>query len=265
LGHLASEPRPWLAVLGTEVDHSLSPRIHNAALRKAGRLERFAALNVPQSASALRLLGHVAPRLGLVGASVTAPLKVEAARVAQTDDLAKAVGAANCLRWAGDRLEATNTDATALLRLLGHAKGAKTALVLGAGGAARAAVWALARLGIETTVASRTRSKAEGLLTASATWVPWGDAFPAADIVVQATPLDAESPVTPAALARRPLVVELNYAQGATALQKAAEAAHCNVVDGRAFLVEQAIDAFRYWFGQEPDVHAMRAAVQGAG
>jgi 3-dehydroquinate dehydratase type I len=137
----AAKPGPWLAVLGVPVGHSLSPRLHNAALKAAGRRERYGALEVPASASALRLILHVAPRLGMVGASVTAPHKVDAARASQGDASVHRTGSANTLRWRGETAESTNTDLSALKRLLApHVRRDDEALVLGAGGAARAAI-----------------------------------------------------------------------------------------------------------------------------
>lgn len=271
LDHCAARPGPWLAVLGMPVAHSLSPRLHNAGLRAAGRPERFAAVEVPASASALRLLCHVAPRIGLAAASVTAPHKQDAARIAQGDAAVQRTGAANALRWQGDQVHATNTDLTALVRLLRpHVRAGDEALVLGAGGAARAAIAALQDLGARPRFASRDAARAKPVADQSgAAWVPWDQrAAGRAAIVVQATPLGATAgdpaPLDPAAVGAR-VTVELAYAAGATAFQRAAAAAGATVIDGRAHLLAQAEDAWRFWFGQAPDpaaASAMRQALE---
>jgi shikimate dehydrogenase/3-dehydroquinate dehydratase type I len=250
----------WLAVLGTPVLHSRSPAIHNPWLRAAGRTERFGALEVPASASALRLTFHAAPRIGLVGASVTAPHKVDAARIAECDATAKAIGAANCVRIEADgRVLATNTDASAVERLAKpHVGAGSTALVLGSGGFARAATHALKQLGAHVVVAARDEAKAATFHALGATMIPWADRASArADAIVQATPIGQAggdpSPLT-VAFAGKPWVLEANYAAGPTALQLDATRAGCVVTDGATLLREQARDAYRFWTGADPPV-----------
>jgi shikimate dehydrogenase len=265
LDQCAERPGPWLAVLGTPVGHSLSPRLHNAALRAAGRRERFGALEVPASASALRLLAHVAPRIGLAAASVTAPHKTDAARLSLGDASVQRTGAANALRWDGEQVHSTNTDLTGLRRLLQPDVGpGSTAVVLGSGGAARAAIAALQDLGATVSFASRDPARADAVAKASgATWVPWDHrASLEADAWVQATPLGSQAgdpgPATPTG-AR--VAVELVYAAGPTPFQRDAAKAGARVIDGRTALVAQAEDAYRFWFGQAPDGAAMRQAI----
>lgn len=259
----ARGPAKWLAVLGTPVMHSRSPRLHNAFLRGAGRPERFGALEVPASASALRLTFHAAHRIGLVGASVTNPHKLDAARIAQGDAIVQAVGAANCVRFEPDgSAVATNTDATAIRRLAApHCKAGAHALVLGAGGAARAAVHALAALGAQVTVAARDPVKAAPLAALGAHVVPWTDATQARpEILVQATTIGSAasdpSPVPASVLDGKPWVLEMVYAAGPTALQRDAAAAGCAVTSGLQLLEEQGRDAFTFWFGQPPPAGA---------
>lgn len=276
----AAQPGPWLAVLGSPVAHSLSPRIHNAALRVAGRRERFGALEVPASASALRLALHVAPRIGLTGASVTAPHKLDAARASQGDASVQRTGAANCLRWDGEVAHSTNTDHSALRRLLApHVGKGDAALVLGAGGAARAAIVALQDLGAATTFTSRDPARAQAVAQATgAHGLPWdernrpaaaGAAGGAANhprIVIQATPVGSHTgDPTPLDLegGRAAVAVELVYAAGPTAFQRAAAAAGATVIDGRAVLLAQAEDAYTFWFrGAAPDSSAMAKALE---
>ncbi|MFA5944840.1 MAG: type I 3-dehydroquinate dehydratase [Candidatus Thermoplasmatota archaeon] len=263
----AASPGPWLAVLGAPVDHSLSPRIHNAALRAANRRERYGALEVPASASALRLFLHVAPRIGMVGASVTAPHKVDAARASQGDASVQRTGAANCLRWQGEAVHSTNTDFSALKRLLApHVAVGDPALVLGSGGSARAAIAALQDLGARVAFTSRDPARADAVAKATGTiWVPWGQREHAKPkVVVQATPLGAQSSdAAPFSAAGLKVAVELVYANGPTRFQTDAETAGATVIGGRQVLVAQAEDAYRFWFGTAPDVPAMTAALEG--
>lgn len=265
--------RGWFTVVGHPVAHSLSPRLHNAALRQAGRPERMAPLDVPESTGALRLLATVAPRLGLRGASVTAPHKAAALAVAsQAGEAARDIGAANCLRFDGEEAVAANTDATAAQRLLAEVAGPGGRLVvLGAGGAARAAVWTGQRLDLETIFTSRDPERAGRLRDdLGADWVPWDERNTLrADAWVQATPLgsrpDDPDAVARDALAGARLAIELAYATGPTPFQHAAGRAGARVVDGTRFLREQAVDAYRFWTGEAPDRDAMARALDGEG
>lgn len=257
----------WYAVLGDPVTQSLSPRIHNAALRAAGRPERYGALTVPDSIGAVRLLATVAPRIGLHGASVTQPLKAHALAVAQADDTARAVGAANCLRFGPEGTHATNTDATALQRLLAAHPGG-TVAVLGAGGAARAAIHAAQTLERQVVFTSRDEARAHAVHDAlGAHWVPWPERHDIrADAWIQATPLGArdEVPLAATSLEGASHLVELVYAGGATPLQRMAQDTGLQVDDGRTHLLEQAVDAYRFWTGDDPDRTAMEEALRAA-
>lgn len=258
----AGSRAPWLAVLGHPVEHSKSPRIHNAALRAAGRPERFVALDVPASASALRLMLHVAPRIGLAGASVTAPHKSDAARIATGDELVTRTGSANCLRFTPEAVQATNTDYTALHRLLRPYASGADALVLGAGGAARSAVAALLDLGAKVTVASRDAARARAAVDLGATWIAWSQAAShKAALAVQATPLGADAAVAPRPGPGVQCAVELVYAAGDTPFQAVAKQHGAQVITGEDVLVAQAVDAFRFWTGQAPDEGVLRRAL----
>ncbi|HUR63010.1 MAG TPA: type I 3-dehydroquinate dehydratase, partial [Candidatus Thermoplasmatota archaeon] len=258
---LGGKAHPWLAVLGLPALHSLSPRLHNAAFRAAGRPERFGALDVPASPGALRLAFHAAQRIGMAGASITHPHKAEAARVAACDEVARQVGAANCVRFTPEGAVATNTDATALRRLLAPlVKPGASVAILGAGGAARAAAWALQGMGAKVQAVARRPEQGRALEPLGAAFVPWDDRFTLRPSVwVQATTLGLQGQASPLEGhdLRGAALVELNYAAGRTALQRQAEAAGCPVIGGRAVLLEQAVDAYRFWTGAEPDRAAM--------
>ncbi len=260
-------PRPYLALLGNPVAQSLSPRMYNAALRAAGRSEPFGALEVPASPGALLLTLHAAPRIGLAGASITMPHKRDAARAVPGDAVVQAVGAANCIRFGAKGAESTNTDATALRRLLEqYVDSGAPAVVLGAGGLAGAAIWALRDLGAEVRFSSRDAARAQDLAKRSgARWTPWDERGELrAPVWVQATPIgrngDDACPVQAAQLRGAVVALEGNYISGTTAFAAAARQAGAAVIDGRALLVEQGLDAFHFWFG----THANRAVMEGA-
>ncbi len=262
---LASRNGKWLAVLGAPVDKSLSARMHNAALRAAGRRERYGALNVPDSPGTFRLVCHAAARIGLIGASVTYPHKTTAAQLAECDDVAKAVGAVNQIRFVATRLEGTNTDATGLRRLLApHVRPGTTAIVLGAGGSARAAIWALKQHGASVRVASRDAARSKAAVAMADGWIPWTElANASADVWVQATTIGLQDNQALAATPKGARVaVELNYKSGPTRFQAEAQRVGAHVIDGREVVLAQAIDAWRFWFGQEPDAVAMRKALE---
>lgn len=272
LDQAAGHPAPFLAVLGTPVGRSLSPAIHNAALRAAGRPERFGALEVPASPAALRLTFHVAARIGLFGASITHPHKGDAARIAAGDEVVRATGSANCVRFGAAGTEATNTDASALRRILrdSGARPDMDAMVLGSGGAARSALWALRALGVAARFAGRDEGRARATADLmGAERVPWERRNEVrAGIWVQATAVGlhdaSEMPIDRTALSGTRLAVELNYAGGPTAFQTTAAAVGAHTVDGRTVLVEQATDAYRYWFGTEPEQAAMQRGLAQA-
>ncbi|HEX8582582.1 MAG TPA: shikimate dehydrogenase [Acidimicrobiales bacterium] len=259
------------AVLGSPVAHSRSPAIHNAAFAATGLPWRFLAVDVPAGGAAAAL--DAARAVGVRGLSVTMPLKEEVAGL--VDDLEPAaarLGAVNCVTVEGDRLAGANTDGDGLvdaLRAAGVDPAGRRCLVLGAGGAARAVVLALATAGAaEVAVAGRTPARVEA---AAALAGPLGRVAPgadgaaaAADLVVNATPVgmggDPAVPVDPSALRPAQVVVDLVYDPLVTPLLAAAERAGATPVGGLGTLVHQAAHAFRRWTGVEPPLAVMAAA-----
>ncbi len=244
----------WLAVVGDPVDHSRSPALHNAWLRAAGRPERYGALTVPDSMGAVRLLFGVADRIGLVGAGVTAPLKVHALDASQPDDTARAVGAANTVRFREGRIESTNTDSTGLQSLLHEHDG--PVAVIGAGGAARAAIHAAQTLGLDVTFTSKDPQRASAVRDRlGATWVPWDERHNLdATAWVQCTSLGSR-PDDPSPLptnAKPTLAIEMVYAAGTTAFERQARDANARVIDGITVLENQAADQYRFWTDEDP-------------
>ncbi|HTA37009.1 MAG TPA: shikimate dehydrogenase [Solirubrobacteraceae bacterium] len=260
-----------LGVLGWPVAHSRSPAMHNAALAELGLSDwHYQALPVPPELfeQTTRALGGS----GFAGANVTIPHKHAALALADgASEAARAIGAANTLTFApGGAIAAENTDAPGLIAALDAPLAGKRALVLGAGGSARAAVWALGDAGArEVLICNRTRERAERLadeLGASAVVAPQP-----ADVLVNCTSvglqaasdeleqlgLDAER------LGDYALVVDLVYRVGATALVRAADEQGARTVDGIDVLVAQGALSLELWTGRAAPHATMEAAARG--
>jgi shikimate dehydrogenase len=261
-----------LGVLGWPVAHSRSPAMHNAALQSLGmRGWRYQRLPVPPDlfAQTARALAQS----GFVGANVTIPHKRAALALADSASaVAEAIGAANTLTLAADgTIAAENTDAPGLIEAIGEPLANKRALVLGAGGSARAAVWALREAGVdEVSIYNRTRESAErlaGELGARAVARPL-----AADLLVNCTSVGltpasdelAQLGLTEAALGEYPLVVDLVYRAGSTALLSAAQGHGARTLDGLEILVAQGALSFALWTGRQAPLEVMRQAARAA-
>jgi shikimate dehydrogenase len=241
------------------VAHSRSPAIHHAAYEALG-LDGWRYQKLPVPPELFEETVRALPAAGFSGANVTIPHK-EAA-LALADDAtpaAREIGAANTLTFADGRIHADNTDAPGLLAALGATPA--TALVLGAGGSARAAIWALRSAGADVAVHARTRARAEGL---GAEVV---DAPVPAEVLVNCTPLGLrgadETPV--ADPAPWPVVADMVYREGGTRLVRDARAAGLQVVDGLEILVRQGALSLERWTGRPAPVDAMRLAAQRSG
>jgi shikimate dehydrogenase len=262
-----------LGVLGWPVGHSRSPAIQNAALRAAGLGEswRYQLLPVPPElfAETVRALAAA----GFRGANVTIPHKQDALALASGEGAtprARAIGAANTLWFEhGAEIHADNTDAPALIGALPFSPAGRTALVLGAGGSARAAVWALRDAGAaEVRVWNRTPERAERLC-AELGGVPVRDAEPA-DILVHCTSSgldDAASmfkslPVTADVLNRYDCVVDFVYRDTVTPLVRAAREHAIPAIDGLELLIGQGALSFERFTGVAAPIEAMRAAAR---
>jgi shikimate dehydrogenase len=231
-------------------------------MMQAAGLKRYQRLPVAPGAFAdtVRALGPA----GFRGANVTIPHKEAALALATSaSDAARAIGAANTLSFGDDgSIHAENTDAPGLLAALGRTPA--SALVLGAGGSARAVVWALASAGTDVSIWNRTSQRAEGL-GARVVEQPV-----AAEILVNCTSvgLDRSSslfkdlPLEADALREYTTVVDLVYREGGTAL--IAEAGHRGIatIDGLQILVSQGALSFTLWTGLAAPLDAMRAAAR---
>jgi len=264
------------AVIGDPVRHSRSPAILNAAFAAAGLDWTFAAFEVPrgrgaEAAAAVR-------SLGLGGLSVTMPHKQEV--IASLDRLtgdAEALGAVNCIERDGETLVGHNTDGAGFLAGLAAEEfdpsGARC-VVLGAGGASRAVVLALAGAGAaEVVVVNRTPDKAlvaaalAGRAGRTAGPESLGDALASADLLVNATPVGMadgdQSPVDPSLIRPALVVSDLVYHPADTPLMESARQAGAKAHNGLGMLVGQAAVAFGIWTGgQAPVAEMARAAVE---
>jgi shikimate dehydrogenase len=258
-----------LGVLGWPVAHSRSPQIQNAALVAAGLTAwRYQLLPVPPE-----LLDEVVPALsaaGFRGANVTIPHKEAALALAsEATDRARAIGAANTLVFdPGGGIAADNTDAPALIASLPVDIAGRTAVVLGAGGSARSAVWALRAAGAaEVRVWNRTEARAERLSQElDAVAVTRVDP---ADVLVNCTAVGLDGsesldglPVSAAELTAFGCVVDLVYADSPTALVRAASERGVRAVDGLELLVRQGALSFELFTGQSASLEVMRGAAR---
>ena len=269
-------------VVADPVGHSLSPVVHNAALAAAGIDAVYLPFRVP--AEQLDEFLWEAGRWPLAGLSVTIPHKESVLRhVTAKDDLVTAIGAANTLMFSGDTVMAHNTDATAAVESLESAlreQGAeglvdvtavKTALVLGAGGAARAVAFGLRKRGIEVTVCSRTVERARRIAAeVGCKAIDWTARYKVPyDCIVNATPVGMhplvnETPFEKEHLRPYMVVFDTVYNPENTLLVKEARASGCRIVTGVDMFVRQAAIQFRLWHGVEPSETVMRDALKRA-
>ena len=247
----------WAAVVGRPIEHSLSPALFAAFARAAKSDLRYRAIPLPPEQ--LEKAVKRARSRFWVGWSVTLPHKVAIMRhLDALHESAREVGAVNVVRFTGGRSVGYNTDAMGfradLKRLKFDPKG-KRAVVLGAGGAARAVCAALRAAGVaELGVMNRTASKAAELAAAFGGRVADAAALAKADLVVNATSagLDGKtSPLPPRAkLKKGALAYDLVYRPKVTPFLKKAKAAGARTAGGLGMLVLQAAEAWTIWFGE---------------
>ena len=270
-----------LAVIGAPIAHSLSPIIQNAALHAAGLDYVYTALPVRADAlaSAVRGLRDA----GIAGFNVTIPFKTEIIPLldALSED-ARRIHAVNTVVIEDGRMVGHNTDVAGFLAGFaerGIALTGKNAVLIGAGGAARAALWGLLRSGVSS-VAIGVRSVEKGAALAAdfttdgdvravsfddAAWIA---ACSDADLVVQTTPLgmtphtEAMPPVDAAVINPSAVVYDLIYTPAETRFLREARARGCETINGETMLVAQGAEAFHLWTGKRPDVELMKRVLR---
>jgi shikimate dehydrogenase len=269
---------PRLGVLGWPVAHSRSPAIHNAALRSLGMTDwRYQRLPVPPELFAETTRSLRAS--GFVGANVTIPHKRAALELAdRPSEAARAIGAANTLMFApDDTITAVNTDAPGLIAALGGSPGKMRALILGAGGSARAAAWALREAGaLEVSVWNRTPERAR-VLARDLGVRAVSDPEPA-DLLINCTSVGLERSAGAAErdtlsqlglsvgqMGGYPYVADMVYrADGPTQLLALAAEHGARTLDGLEILLAQGAVSFELWTGREAPVEVMRSALRDA-
>ncbi len=267
---------PAACLIGWPAAHSRSPLIHHYWLRTLGIEGGYVIEAVPPDE-----FGDFVQRLsirGFVGANVTIPHKESALALSVPDDRARAVGAANTLWYDGDELRSTNTDVEGFINNLdSSAPGwdkADEALVLGAGGSARAVVFGLVERGIKRVhLVNRTMERAEvladqfGPSVHPVAWDAIAGLLPQAGLLVNTTSLGMHGqPALELDIARLPqhaVVADLVYVPLQTPLLMAAKAHGLKTADGLGMLLHQAVRGFELWFGQRPQVTSeLRALVE---
>lgn len=236
--------RALYVLIGDPVAHSRSPAIHARAFALLGLDAVYAPCRVTDVPGAIRALRA----LGVAGANVTIPHKQAVlAGLDRLDESARRIGAVSCIVNRDGVLHGHNTDREGILRALGDFSG--RAVVLGAGGSARAAVDALRP---QVTVVNRTRARAEELAREMGVEAGGAEALARADVVVNCTTVGMtgdEMPVDPASL--RGVVIDLAYSpRGETALIRAARKKGLRAIDGIEVLVQQAIASLEIWLGR---------------
>jgi len=260
--------RPLLGVAGFPVAHSRSPQMQNAALAALGL--DWSYVKVPLAPELFDEAARALGRSGFVGLNVTVPHKEAASRLADLRSSAvEAIGAANTLTYERDgSISADNTDAGGFLDALDADPRGMRAVILGAGGSARAVAWALADAGAaRVQVVNRTAERAVAL--AADLGVEAAARPGSCDMLVNCTsvglgPGDGVAGVDALGLGAidPPVVVaDLVYGDGPTPVQRWAQGGGARFVDGLEVLVHQGARSLERWTGRAPPIEVMRAAV----
>ncbi|MEM4198040.1 MAG: shikimate dehydrogenase [Candidatus Caldarchaeum sp.] len=265
-----------LGVIGHPVAHSVSPQMVNTALKRAG-VDNILYVPVEVKPRDLEAFCRSAPLMNFIGFNVTIPHKVSVIKhLSRLDSSAKQVGAVNVVKVVGDKLVGFNTDVLGVMTAIpSEADG--SVLVLGVGGAARAAAVALKRKGFEDVVFAGRRLKTVKEFRKFAEsrgircrFVKMGSAAMAEElrrcsILINATPVGMypkvnETPVETSLLHRRMTVFDMVYNPPQTRLLKAARAKGARTVDGVKMLAAQGAEALKIWLGLEADREVMERA-----
>lgn len=245
--------------------------MQGAALAELGLGEEWSYEAIEVAPDAFEARVREMPGEGFAGANVTVPHKGAALALAdELSETAREIGAANTLVFDDGEVRAENTDAEGFLRSLPGSPDDRRALVLGAGGAARAIVWALLREGAEVEVWNRTALRSQHLceeLGGATVGTPDQAAY---ELIVNTTAVGlggedpfAALPLSADAFAASQTVVDMVYGGEPTALLRAAEAAGATTVDGIEVLIQQGALSLETWTGRPAPLETMRAAARG--
>lgn len=264
-------------LVGCPVSHSLSPHIHNAAFAAAGTNAVYIPFETRDLKTFFKRMIHPRTReidWRLRGLSVTAPHKFAVMEhLDWIEPAAQEIGAVNTIVVEGEALRGFNTDAPGfikpLVQVFGELRDTRCA-VIGAGGAASAALWSLKEAGAKATLFARDVAKASALaerLEAKCMRLD-GASFEGFDIVVNATPLgtlgqfENEAPATARQLRGARLVYDLVYNPTETKFLREAREARCSTLAGLVMLVAQAVEQFKMWTGATPPESVMYEAAE---
>jgi shikimate dehydrogenase len=266
-GGRVSQAHRAICVIAWPAGHSRSPLIHNYWIKQHKLDAEYRREAVPPEKFA-DFVTHLRAN-GYIGANVSVPHKETALKLTEPDERARAVGAANCLRYDGDTLRSTNTDVEGFLSNLdaatpGWDRGLESAMVLGAGGGARAVIFGMIQRGVKRIyVINRTRARAEALQKKFgsrlhvAGWEEITGLLGGVGLLVNTTTLGmvGQPPLEinlrcPASL----VVADLVYDPLETAMLKMARERGLRTADGLGMLLRQAVRGFELWFGVKPEV-----------
>ena len=264
-------------LIGDPIGHSLSPYVHNVAFADARLNAVFLPFELNDVTAFLNRMVRPGSReidWKLRGLSVTAPHKSTViGHLDWIDEGAREIGAVNTILVEGEELHGYNTDAAGFLAPLKQRLDSLAHLrcvVIGAGGAARAVIWALKAEGAVVTLLSRDKAKGETLADQFGVgWRAFSNAtFPEVDVVINATPLgtygkaEQETPATSEQLGGVRLAYDLVYNPSETRFLSEARAAGCETIAGLDMLIAQAVEQFKLWTGKHPNVDVMRAVAR---
>ena len=272
-----------LAVIGNPIAHSLSPVFQNAGIKAAGLDYVYTALPVNNDDLAAAIAGMKA--MGFCGMNVTIPHKERVMDYLDAiDEDAKVLGAVNTIVNRDGVLTGYNTDVKGFINGMkqqGFSPMGKQAVLLGAGGAARAIIWGLIQEKVAgLTIGVRNVAKVQPLVDYFAQYMPitlldwqtgeFEQALSQAELLINATPLgmypkvDAAPPVNWTKVKKGIFVYDIIYTPAETLFLQQAKENGCQVLNGEAMLVGQGAESFRLWTGVEPDTKVMTEALRQA-
>jgi shikimate dehydrogenase len=267
----------FLAVIGHPVAHSLSPLMHNSALWLYNLPYKYLAIDVPPAS--LEKTVNILWNLEFVGFNITIPHKERVAEMSvELSEEASITGAVNTTLRRSDGWKGFNTDVQGFISSLSRLgiKTIDTCLLLGAGGSARAAIYALDKIGTrKIIIANRTRERAARLaesmrhkISCELEIVDLSEANNFAsksELLVNATPVglvEDKLLIDPEALDGSQVIYDLVYSHKPTPLIRAARSKGCRIIDGVVHLVEQGAASFKIWTGVSPDTSFMERVVR---
>lgn len=270
-------------VIGDPIDHSLSPRMHNAAFAHVG----LPCLYLPFHVTSRELKNFVRHmgRMGLSGINVTIPHKISILDwLDSLSDDARRIGAVNTVSIENGRRRGSNTDGAGFLHALKSRTGfdprGASVLLFGAGGSARAIAFALVKAGIKKiSIVNRSMNHAESLATALKQYrsdvhctihglasVRWQSVVPETKLIIQATSIGLKNnrsiPLRFSAAARGTVVCDIVYRPGLTPFLKKAAGCGLKILDGLPMLLSQGALAFRIWTGRRAPIDVMETILK---